>query len=244
MSLPTTYPQYVFSRRYVAFIDILGFEEMVTRLRNGQEELLGKITLALDRMAEHSERVRSAEDEVVVTAFSDNIVLSVGDLVDQGLTRLLIETAVLCGLLLGDGIFVRGGIALGTFHHDKRILFGDGLISAYKMERSVAVYPRVVFSDEVTSEVRRQGRPLTLLGRRDFDEVFHLDYLNPDALALAVKTTGRSYFDFERGRQGIIEALERASEMGVRAKLRWLAKYFNESARAAGAHQIDLEPQP
>jgi hypothetical protein len=67
---------------------------------------------------------------------------------------------------------------LGKLYHQEGVVFGQGLIDAYRLESEVAVYPRVVLSTSMSGSVawRTEDRRMV---KRDFDRVYYLDYLHP-----------------------------------------------------------------
>jgi hypothetical protein len=72
------------------------------------------------------------------------------------------------------GLLIRGGITIGKLYHSNGVVFGEGMVDAYRLESSVAIYPRVVISPRVYTRATTdtQNRILT-----DRDGIFHLNYL-------------------------------------------------------------------
>jgi hypothetical protein len=46
---------------------------------------------------------------------------------------------------------MRGGLAIGKMYHDENIFLGEAYLQAYKLESSLAKYPRIVISEKVLS---------------------------------------------------------------------------------------------
>ncbi len=142
--------------RVVAYVGILGFLDIVRAAPGSQgEERRRQMLKALRYVAAHAELAsmglldsRDSESDLQATAFLDCIVIS--DRADpSGASRVLAEASLLAGWLLREGILSRGGVAVGTVHHDSQRLFGEGLLSAYGLERQQAVYPRIVIADSL-----------------------------------------------------------------------------------------------
>ena len=84
------------------------------------------------------------------------------------------------------GLFLRGGISTKFCYIKDEFAVGEGLISAYKAESSLAIYPRIVFSPEVLQDKQLKDSITTLsdlmygghnIIKQDADGVHHLDYL-------------------------------------------------------------------
>ncbi len=56
--------------------------------------------------------------------------------------------------LAKEGLFVRGGMAIGPLWIDDLFAFGGGLNSAYRIESEVARYPRILVSNEIVELAR------------------------------------------------------------------------------------------
>jgi hypothetical protein len=115
--------------------------------------------------------------------FSGSFVLTVNP--DQ-VIYLIRETGNLCRHLLLQGFSCRGGISAGSLYHHGQIVVGPAFISAYQLEKSVAVYPRVIVDDAAMACWKEEfsvgfHRPhLESLIKRDRDGQHFLDIFNPE----------------------------------------------------------------
>jgi hypothetical protein len=143
----------------VTFIDSLGSQSMAANLED-QQRRLENLSEGID--AAHKAAALPNIDGFGATAtFTDNIV--VGFPIDQTgepemsdpsktwavLLRVLLSAASYQTELIRHGVFVRGGIAIGPLWMDGRIVYGPGLIDAYILEHSQAIYPRIIVSDTI-----------------------------------------------------------------------------------------------
>ncbi len=143
----------------VAFIDILGFKEMV-------KKDIDKVILALRYIKLFRESYCRLPSKGYVgelqnflpeaTMFSDSIVLSHTIDFDFDFYAFVTALAELQITLLREGITVRGGVEIGNLYHDDCFVFGDGLVSAYLLEKDTAKYPRIVVGEKLFAEVERQ----------------------------------------------------------------------------------------
>ena len=164
-----------YEKRLVAFIDILGFKEIVKQSENdpSKVELIYSVLnylknweisknwdLKLVEIEEDAQK-RGVENfdirgKTNSTSFSDSIVVSVK--VDNNLNEmastLIVNLANIGAILFEQGILFRGGLTIGKIiHNENGIVFGQGLIDAYKLESSSAKYPRVILSDKLISKL-------------------------------------------------------------------------------------------
>ncbi len=164
-----------YEKRLVAFIDILGFKEIVKQsetniskieliysvldyLKNW--EVPEKWDLRLVEIEEDAQK-RGVEnfdisDKTNITAFSDSIVVSVkvDDNINEMASTLIINLAYIGAILLEKGILFRGGLTVGNLiHKENGTVFGQGLIDSYQLESNNAKYPRIILSNKLLKEL-------------------------------------------------------------------------------------------
>ena len=239
----------------VAFIDILGFKELLRRLAHGDEALLEDIKDSLQGLRAFG---RVAEELSFpyrfpawqATAFSDNIVLS-DEPTSLGVGRVVESTLMIASMLLERGILSRGGIVIGPLFHEEGIVFGLGLVEAYELEKSVAVYPRIVVSDAAAEKFEAQlSRRLV----RDSDGCWYVDVLwslrqvswDPrEGLAGLYKDQPPDSSRFETVRaaisSGLVQELSRNEpRLTILSKYRWLAHRFNAVVKELQPESIEV----
>jgi excisionase family DNA binding protein len=139
--------------KYVVFLDLLGFRELVKRS--------GGDVLERHRLVEALKLVRDTlcENPAIdfrFTHFSDCIILS-AERSPQALWQIFQSVELLTCNLLQYDIFVRGGLAVGPTHHSKDFVFGTAVTEAYELECTSKAGPLVLLSSEVVEEVERLG---------------------------------------------------------------------------------------
>ncbi|WP_454875679.1 hypothetical protein [Pseudomonas farris] len=161
-----------FDPRIVAFVDILGFESLVQKLEN-DPALHEKLNYALRRIKHlkvSSLEGNTAQSDLEISVFSDSIAISAPKANYHG----VIWTAIhLQSDLLTLGILTRGGISCGKTVHEDDILYGEGMINAYKLESRAAIYPRILVDCSVLELLNDGYRSIFL--RKDTDGLWHLD---------------------------------------------------------------------
>jgi class 3 adenylate cyclase len=176
-------------RRFVAFLDVLGFRHLVDGMFDGDDELYARVlealrgvrrandrrgSLAVARIAGAVEGPLPLEPvpRVEMMSFSDSVALTAPGS-DQGLLWILLDAGQLALRLLEQAIPCRGGIALGRTHFESGILFGPAMNRAVDLEKQ-AVEPRIALDEEVLHRARRLDLfPLELRPGRN--SLHHLD---------------------------------------------------------------------
>lgn len=254
--------------RYVLFIDILGFTELIRQSTREDAPPHGSVSAifqalnwrfqgledgAIDEFLPALGLERPDEDLLKVHTFSDFVVASC-PATEVGLMTILFIAFDISREWLSMKYLSRGGIARGKVLHRTGdaaapMVFGPAFVKAYELESQVADLPRIVLEQSVRKECEQ------LLGRRDklSDFVRQVTrrcddgprcidvfaHLRKNGLTLA-----RDHMN-EAGqfRETIHHHLEEAADTpNWFRKSRWLAQRFNESVKNTRyAHlQVDI----
>lgn len=234
-----------YSKRYISYLDILGFKSLVEKTETDPDELEA-VAQALEWVAMHKESFEplfSGQDDVLrdrrFYMFSDSICQTVS-VTNDSLLALFESISGLCRSLLRRAVLVRGSIVLGEVYEDEQIVFGPGLIHAYMNENKVARYPRILVSEEVLHHARSvdyvvPGRGKMVLSDKviqDADGQWHLDWLlhihriyEPGTKGFRIDSP-ENYALFKEAVQYLLE--NHASDQAIQEKIHWFANYFNE----------------
>ena len=176
----------------IAFVDYLGFSAAVESPDSAArtailQQLQELASLRGDFYAKQLDPKRLSI-RPAITTFSDNIVISfpLTDLVREtgknssdAMTTILSQLAKYIGRhayrALRNGFLLRGGITVGELYHANGVVFGKGLVDAYRLESTTAIYPRVILSPKVLEHVP-YSQNIWLL--RDADGLVHLNYFS------------------------------------------------------------------
>jgi hypothetical protein len=139
----------IYPERFCAFIDILGFRDLVARL----EKDAGAVEALRDSLKEvHNPKIAGFADPKLVDyrtqSISDAVAISTTS-TPEGLLMIFGSLTVLTESLLAEGYFLRGAIVRGRLYHDDSTIFGEALIRAYDLETRVVRFPRIMVSSEV-----------------------------------------------------------------------------------------------
>ncbi|MDA3887063.1 MAG: hypothetical protein PF638_15865 [Candidatus Delongbacteria bacterium] len=249
----------VYEDRLVAFIDILGFKELVKQSEEDPSkveslysalkflknwEIPEKWDLGLLNMPEDSQCINAENfgigNKTNTTTFSDSIFVSVK--IDNDLkevtSTLIANLAYMGAYLVKRGILFRGGLSLGKIiHKDNGIVFGQGLIDAWKLESNNAKYPRIILSDKLIKEL---NYPIEAKGDRypyhyyidrfedgcvGFHQMIYYQVMG-NSIGMSIETLTTS---LDAIRKVIIEGLDNSFEkIEVFEKYKWLKEKYNQ----------------
>jgi hypothetical protein len=164
----------------VLFLDFLGFATAVQRWDDDRiGELIAVLAGIADAQSEFDIKGESRSDgsykitsPAEITTFSDHVVVSYphiakpAEIADDlwevlsngwaGMVRQQMQkiTAQVAIAGLGVGLLVRGGLSRGKLYHRGRVVVGEAMIDAYKLESKVARNARVVVSPRISDNDR------------------------------------------------------------------------------------------
>ena len=225
-----------YEMRYCAFLDILGFTELIASI--GKAEIGFEVVRnLLKKIHEPSKFDSAGTADFRATTVSDAIALS-SSFSATGLA-ILVET--IRRLMLGaleEGYFMRGGLCRGMLYHDNDTVFGDAFIKAYRLESSVARYPRVMVTKQVYDEAiisNVAGYLKTNISQAE-DGPYFVDVLEHIRTELMLIDAGAATPEIAAGRltsfarmRGQIERrlVEAADNPSHFEKAQWFAAYWN-----------------
>lgn len=129
--------------RFVAFLDVLGFKELVNKNNlNDLDLYFSKLTDVLYTLHSKSEKINSM-------IISDSIILT-APIGLRGFKELIGAIQTVQSQLLWRKIILRGAVSYGPvyFNEGKNIIVGKGYIRAYLLEQE-ASFPRVIIDPAI-----------------------------------------------------------------------------------------------
>lgn len=136
---------YLQEKKYVAFLDVLGFKELV---RTKGEKLNRYFKTIENALID----INSDKAEITSQLVSDSTILAC-DLSVQNLGTLLKAVQTIQARCAVENIWIRGAITIGDIYFDRNlnIVVGNGLSDAYLLE-SQEKFPRVIIDPKVLKE--------------------------------------------------------------------------------------------
>ncbi len=242
-----------YNLKYVAFLDLLGFKNMVYQ-SVGDQNILNNINIALSYIGKMQHDNYNGIMPMVdlgkqVTAFSDSIVISYDASISGGGFLVLMDLVFICNDLLGIGIPIRGGVTVGPLIHDAQKCFGPAMIDAYLMESQRALYPRIIINQNVIEyDLSKPGQANTIEYEAEYlqgiikkdpcDGLLFLDYMKQ----CNEFDSPEIYDDYIlRTKEFIIRNLYAyANNDKLYPKYNWLKWYFNETITTVYRHPEQL----
>jgi hypothetical protein len=202
-----------FKQHFVAFLDVLGFKEMV---RDDVLKQSNDYLLKLYKCHQGAANIFHDDPTCTVTQFSDSIVISKPYDADS-FPSFSTHVAQYQRLLLDEGLTCRGGIAVNKHFSVNSFTFSAGLIDAYVVESTAARYPRVVISQDLLALVYPEGIINSSFLIKEDDGLWFVDYLG--------LTSNMRPKSLLRSVEGVVLGLFASESASVREKGLWLASY-------------------
>lgn len=224
-----------YSQRVVAFMDILGFKDLVTNVNENNKLFKLMNYLKWLNKSNYEGFLKECDIGKEVTVFSDSIVISydIND-VKGSVFYILLDIIHIQLDLASLGILVRGGVSIGSLYHKEEVIFGPAMIKAYDLESKYANYPRIIVDEELLKYAYQNPSPqhtgeieldymMSVLDK-DEDDYFYTDFLsqseeldNPEDITLIINKLNNL---ISKGLKNEIES--------VRKKYEWLEYYINK----------------
>ncbi|MBO7462312.1 MAG: hypothetical protein J6T96_06925 [Bacteroidales bacterium] len=137
--------------RYVAYMDVMGFKDMVAR---NPHDVIGE---KLQKLLLFISELINNKGSIFSSIFSDSIYFFTSDDKQTTLKALIEILSKVMKYALSVGLPMKGAIAKGEVSIDlvKNLTFGQPLIDAYLIEESIVLYG-VVFHNSVENIVREK----------------------------------------------------------------------------------------
>lgn len=221
----------LYQDKYVAFIDMLGFSALVQESAADMSKL-DEIAEAIDRLKNTA--CCNPATGLLFTYFSDCIVIS-SSRSPAGLADILSCIRMLAENLLVVDILIRGGLTVGSIHHDSQMIFGPAMLDAYRMECKEARNPMVLVSEEVRSDARAAGLSNLLTWDDEEPDRHYVHYLISYSAYDSNPRAGVVILDSQAAliRHFIAKRLLGAPGK-ILDKAEWMERYLNEKVATGG----------
>lgn len=212
-----------YDKKFVFFIDILGFKNLV-ETSNNPIEIKQKIDLLKDDFKEQNKK-HSLKYEI--TQVSDCIIISfsINDKFKL-YPMLLIISYVQANAFIKHRLLFRGAGTYGDIIHDKDYLFGKGYQKALNFESNFAEFPRIIIDKESFQDLKSQDEKASCLDLLKEDgDFYYIDFINNE-LYCDDSLNDKINFLNQCGKI-IKENLQH--EKNILKKYNWLKKNYNIS---------------
>lgn len=191
----------------VAFVDILGFSNMVKSDCENKSDSI-KYFEILREINKETQRIGACN----VTQFSDSVIFSL-PLSQDNYIKMIKILAEYQRELLYHNIICRGAVAYGKHYKEDDFMFSQALIEAYQLESKDAIYPRIIISKNLLEYFKPtiQNPPCLVQEKDGFNFV---DYLSAADKELSLKCLKE--FNCSMHAQSLV----------IKEKYYWLYKYW------------------
>lgn len=166
----------MYEQRYIAFIDILGFKNIVNNTYTIPAEFnrLDKALTYIQSLKNNNYRDPYGKKRIGMefTMFSDSIVISYPVVGHGNAFHILMDIAHICIDILSMGYIFRGGITVGALNHKGDICYGPAMNNAVELEKR-AKYPRII----IERCVLERGVQYSGVANSQEQEAEYLEYL-------------------------------------------------------------------
>jgi hypothetical protein len=229
--------------RLVAFIDILGFKNLVgeTVDAKGVEntDKIAHLYESYEIIQQNWSDLQGLSESKRVTIFSDCVVVSVKVSETSQIFWTLLEIKHLIMQLVWRGILVRGALVRGKLIHDTNKVFGPALVEAYLLESKAAHYPRVILDRSLVKSASEARAPdhtikdeenhIKALLEQDSDGMYYIDYFFKASEELV-----DSEYEFPEYISSLGEIIRKGlmgsshqSKADLRVKFSWMRERYN-----------------
>lgn len=244
--------KYHYNEKFIAFIDILGFKNLVN---TSGDEIIERVVDTIDKsIGEYKKRfIRDSPEpktdmmgyEVLdidprYYVLSDSIILTMED-AENNLFRFLLGIIAIQKEFIKNDIFVRGTVVKGDIFELEgsdgisNMVFGPGGIDAIQMEASDSIYPRIIVSESVLESLKEkyvESREKSEIGRdlfrlivlKDNNGISFIDYLSYEIL-LPLLTKGDLSF-ISTHKSNILKQLHPSENINARERYKIRTKYL------------------
>lgn len=173
-----------YKKCYVAFLDVLGFKEMIKRKSCEYiYEIFSKEFKQKIKQIYIGTTLVSDMANVEMKVMSDSICLYIDSSIENSLFALVCATAHFQNELLcfEEPVLTRGAIVHGDIFSEGDIIYGPAFVDAYLKEEQLAKYPRIILDEGLIEEVESNSdenvyKALNQFSLFDFDGNFVVDY--------------------------------------------------------------------
>lgn len=219
---------YEYTECYIAFLDMLGFKELVkVSSCNDIIEIFKTFDKKPISEAYLGNKVlvgKDTTDALKMKVMSDSICLYIDIMVPQALLCMLMACMQMQMYLLerSKPIFLRGAIIRGKIYAEKDVTFGPGLTDAYLLEEKNAKYPRIILTKDLLKYIELDTENDSILKAvtfKDFDALYAVNYYS------LISSANKETYD------NIVRTVNHVLDTSIDSSIREKYLYFERNLR-------------
>lgn len=226
---------------YVAFLDVLGFKEMV---HNKEDKKLTTYFNAVNQVITGLRNIIKKQN-IGYIVISDSIILTLSKALDvhsdiENLRQLCIAIRRIQLELAINDIWLRGAVTSGQTYFDQtnNQIVGPAYINAYLLEDELAVFPRVILDNKLLSDLDFENSDQFIITINDGDDDKNVLYDWRKNISVSKHTIEQDvplFIDYLSDILDVQESLHRVinnikssmySNTRIFKKFRWVADYL------------------
>lgn len=138
------------SYRYYAFIDLLGYKDLINQdIQSGKHNLKDKLNATFNSLNDVNEAdisLRSISDSIFVSLNNDTL----------GFEFFFGVLQKLQFNFLKNGLLLRGGVTFDAHFEHGKVTYSPALVNAYQLESQSAFFPRILIHEAVIEKLRNE----------------------------------------------------------------------------------------
>jgi hypothetical protein len=168
------HPRRKYDDNLVAFIDVLGMTELVREKGHNPEGILTTMGEIQRYVVTECEKLAAANKKISYIQIGDGFVI----VTSLGLINKICEllSTVQWRTLVYSRMLVRGVLTAGEIVVAGNLFIGPALIEAYKLERENAIYPRIIYMNEIENHISTSIIKFGCVVE-DQDKIKYLDFI-------------------------------------------------------------------
>ncbi len=176
--------QIAYEKSFVAFIDVLGFTNIVN---NQTSDGVKKLNKYFNVISEEISKLKQiyAKKKIGYITISDSIILTLPEASNRNeninnLRQLCIAVGKIQKSLAIADIWVRGAIAFGDTYFDPEHnqIVGPAYIAAYNLEGTLAKYPRVIIDNKIITHLEFENAKQLIMEINGYNSSFNYQGYN------------------------------------------------------------------
>lgn len=149
-----------YETKYVAFLDVLGFKELVCSTSKSNQKKVARYFYLIDKIIKQLKR-RSSKRSITSLVVSDSVILTMPFTEERSenltnLRELCIAIREIQFELAKSDIWLRGAVTYGEAYvsEDENQIVGEAFVNAYLLEEKTAIYPRVIIDNKLINKLK------------------------------------------------------------------------------------------
>ena len=146
----------------IAYFDILGYKNIINNNLLNENEFIKIISEAVKQVIALKSDGIWGNKHPQVYCFSDNFVICINydkskmvELIYNFAQLAVVMQIIQYNWFVSYNLLIRGSIVIGELYLKNSFIYGQGLIDAYMLENTIAIYPRIVVQEEIVSKIIR-----------------------------------------------------------------------------------------